>query len=40
VGQLDQGLGPVTHQIQHLRTKRFEPRLGQVVPGILVPLQG
>src|SRR5688572_17347420 len=29
VGEFDQGLGPVTYQVQHLGAKRLEPRLGQ-----------
>src|SRR5688500_8106150 len=35
VGEFDQCLGPVTHQVQHLGAKRLEPRLGQAVPGVI-----
>ena len=39
-GQLDQCLGPITHQIAHADAQGLEARLDQGVPGILGPMVG
>ena len=40
VGQFDQGLGPVAHQVQHVRTQRLEAFVNQAVPGIIAAIHG
>src|ERR671922_285762 len=40
VGQLDQRLGPVTHQVQHLGAKRLQAVAGTVEPGVKTTIRG